>query len=284
MILILNQCSINKLESTEGQINHVARSLQGLTAWAIGLHSPYEIGRARELGGVSNVNNPAHWIAISDEECNGVGIPLELKINCPIGESGVIGITYLRFNSDTNRIYDTTILLLDSFMNDSSISEAEKQSVYTHEIGHALGLGHYMDLNYNGTPYVAADDETSHVMYWNTNGADHPAVKELAVVSGVYSTDPSTEPVDPGDSWHLYFYSEIASGVYTYSIHDSKPMFTVYPYQLPFPTKSEIKLEKGPKIEGNLTTVIHKMKRGGKCDVEVLDGNFELRHMYKHRH
>lgn len=170
-VVILGACSeslhkdLLDLESTPEA--HIARSNTGLAAWQIGIQ-PGTVAYSRNTTEGSEYN-PRNWIAVTDETCMGAGIPRSLMEDCPlVGQ--VLGITEVRFYNN-GTIADTTILLLDSYLV-SGAPDSEKQSVYTHEIGHSLGMKHTATTDY--------------IMYPTTAGDDTPDEDEIAILKEMY--------------------------------------------------------------------------------------------------
>ena len=149
----------------------LSRANTGLAAWQIGLAQGVT-GFTRNLDNESG-HNPPNWITVTDSTCQARGVPDTLSANCALA-GGVIGICQVRFFTagEVGRIVDSTMLQLASFQNGST-SEAEKQSVFTHEIGHCLGLQH--------------SGSTADIMFASTAGADTPSAGELSSVASAYS-------------------------------------------------------------------------------------------------
>ena len=184
LLFIFSACvKVPEDEGTSSEGLHISRSQQGLALWQINLDTS-NISSIRTLGGSSYADNPPFWIILSDENCSGVGIPAGLKKPCRLGGQ-TLGITYTRFYN-TGQIVDSTIIILDSYM-EGSATEANKVSVYAHEIGHALGLEHYENIN--------------NLMYPYTSGADEPNANELAIINSSYN--PIAAPV--ASDWKDYF-------------------------------------------------------------------------------
>ena len=152
----------------------VNRANCGLEAWNIDLAQNI-FGSSRNTS--KNFQyNPQNWLTVSDNTCVATGIPPVADLEggtCPL-VGGVIGVCYTRVytsGSLAGQIVDTTLMLLDTFQNGAD-TEAEKQSVFTHEIGHCLGLQH--------------SGSTADIMFSDTSGANTPSVDELLSIQSAY--------------------------------------------------------------------------------------------------
>ncbi len=266
ILSIITACSISGIDATEAQINHVTRAESALATWNVGLQDTYQLGISRNVAS-GYVANPPYWIALSDEECNGVGIPENLQINCDL-TGGTLGITSFTYNPATGIISDITIILLNSFLNSNSYSDAQKLIVYIHEIGHSLGLDHHVS--------------NDHIMYPSLSGMlatrITPHADELAIINYVYSGASVNDPIGYA-GWADYFIEAGSNAVY----YSSLPVFYIYPYLLPFPETKSGAMPKGEVLPENYVTVIKKLKSDGSCEHEVYDKNNNLIESYTHK-
>ena len=169
---------------------YIALAQAGLDAWDIGLDSNRATGIFRNIT-LGYAYNPPNWITVTGANCEGGGISRSLQENCPFAENGVIGVCLLHVYSDIEtkgQIRDSTIMVLDTFLTDIMYSDAEKLSVFIHEVGHCLGLQHWGNTDDTDSaiePGTLAQ-KTAHVMYPNLSGADVPANAEIASLKAVY--------------------------------------------------------------------------------------------------
>ncbi len=176
-----------------------------LSAWDIGL------GRVIPTAGRSILGayNPANYMAVTNDDCVDPGIPSDLRgTNCPFqatdaGPSHVIGVCQTRLYRGTNRIADSTLVIRKSFQT-SGATTAQRQAVWTHEVGHCLGLQH--------------TNTTSNIMYpYAVDSAQAPSPAELAAVKSAYA------PLDEvSDSTGAAFFTRVSAG---YSRHYALPSF-----------------------------------------------------------
>lgn len=170
---------------------YVNRAANALDAWQIGLQTGLSASGRSTIS--SFQYNPKNWITVAGSTCAAKGVPGDMQgSNCPLS-GGVIGVCATRYYTATGEIVDTTAVMLDTFQ--QSASSVEAQSVFTHEVGHCLGLKHTAS--------------TLNIMYPDTSGANTPNAAELAAVADGYS------PVGPpsvanGDN----FYQGGAGGPY----------------------------------------------------------------------
>ncbi len=225
---------------------YVDRSNAGLTAWNANLVTN-TLTNDRTLGNSSFAHNPANWITVSDSTCNVVGVPTSLSGACPL-TGGVIGVCETRFLS-TGEIVDSTLLILTSFQTDTSVADAEKQSVFTHEIGHCLGLKHTTD--------------SANVMFANTSGANSPSSSELAAIADAYNPFDGAVSTSNRDN----FYNVTGGNAL---LHFSFPLFHI---SANIGNRGGLSSEPpgpGKPITGPVTTVRHYMHRDGTCSHETV--------------
>jgi hypothetical protein len=158
---------------------YLDRATRALEAWDIALDTE-QMTALRALGDAYTAHNPPNWVTVSDETCGAEGVGEGLRADCPLG-GDVIGVCETRFYPATGEIVDTTLVVLDAFQ-ESPASEQDKRAVFTHELGHCLGLRH------SGSEH--------HVMYPTTAGADAPANDEQHALETAYH--PHTQAPPPG--------------------------------------------------------------------------------------
>lgn len=93
---------------------------------------------------VRTTNDP-NWITSAGSDCMSTGIPLEeTGENCSFLDSDIVGMCIS--NHDDNGVYtDTTIIIRnDAYVNYSDLTLSH---LFSHEIGHCLGLNHTRDDN-----------------------------------------------------------------------------------------------------------------------------------------
>jgi len=151
--------------------DYLQRANTGLSTWAIDLVQN-QTASSRTLGDSYTAHNPKNWITASGNDCVAVGVPSSLQgSGCPFGGS-VIGVCETRYYTSTGEIVDSTLLMNKNYQDSSFNSNSDKQSVFTHEIGHCLGLKH--------------TNVITNIMYPSTAGADTPAAGELAAIADAY--------------------------------------------------------------------------------------------------
>lgn len=173
---------------------------RALQSWAIDLETDV-LGRSRYIN-PDRQANPPNWITVaSQRDCDALGVPLDLRgrdSGCRL-DGSVIGVCYVRIYAggvSAGSISDTTIVIGREALNTYSMDadgEAKMQAVFTHEIGHCLGLQHWGRL-----PELSADQEDSdqelgtdaqhqgHIMYPRVSSQTVPADKEKAAVQKIY--------------------------------------------------------------------------------------------------
>ncbi len=226
---------------------HVTRSRNGLAAWQISALPSSAIGYARNTD-PDYVYNPPNWVAVTNESYVGEGIPDSFRQADDFADPAVLGITEWRYDGGTGEIVDTTVLIRDSFIVDAAFSEAEKQSVYTHELGHAFGLVHSALL---------AD-----IMYPTTAGSNTPSSAELAAISDAYNYT----PIGTLSSGNLSYFSKIGSIAIT---HRMIPTFVIYHPDMGH-IGVEVEAPPGEPIKGAVITVRQYLYRDGSEKTEIM--------------
>lgn len=174
-----------------------SRAQVGLSSWQIDLDTGLSSNSRTTNTGF--VMQPANWITTAGSSCNARGIPSEWQGGVCSLEDGVIGLCITRYqtssSSDTDgKLLDTTLVILDSYQASNSVSNAEKQSVFTHEIGHCLGLAHTSSTisscdsssTVNVINYTCSGTALNCIMYFNTDGANTPNTDEVTAIQAAY--------------------------------------------------------------------------------------------------
>jgi hypothetical protein len=227
---------------------HVTRTRNGLAAWQISALPASAIGYARNTD-PEYVYNPPNWVAVTNESYVGEGIPDSFREADDFADPAVLGITEWRYKGDTGEIMDTTVLIRDSFIVDSTFSEAEKQSVYTHELGHAFGLIHSSLL---------AD-----IMYPTTAGSNTPSSAELAAIDDAY--DPLDGSISSTTKDRFY----VPENWTTPTMHRTLPTFVIYHPDMGH-IGAEVEMPAGEPIKGTVITVRHYLYRDGSEKTEIM--------------
>ena len=249
-----------------GDSTLINRATTGLDAWQIGLGTSFR-GGAR---GVSTAFqfSPPNWITSSGDDCVAVGIPDALKgSGCVFAQSSsTIGVCWTRILTSAGqagRILDTTALMRNSYQSGAA-SAADKQSVFTHEIGHCLGLQHTTGDGTGTAPDCGAS-ALNCIMFPSTAGADTPHASEISAVQSAYSPTVQSPTVDSSR-----YFSTSGSVVR----HWSFPTFFVSasigngfsavegtaPQTLPLPA--------------GVITIMHALHEDGSETVQILDRDF----------
>ncbi len=232
---------------------YLDRADTALLAWQIGLQTGLRSsGRAVNPG---FQYNPQNWITVAGSDCVAKGVPGDLLgANCPL-TGGVIGVCATRFFSSTGQIVDTTAVLLNSFQ--TSASSAEAQSVFTHEVGHCLGLKHTAS--------------TLNIMFADTSGANTPSAAELSAVDAAYEPTVQSPDTITGNA----FFTGSTGGPYVR--HFSFPQFhTSATIGSRFSIEGSESLEEdepppGPPVGDDVVTIIHKLYFDGREEIEIHD-------------
>ena len=252
LYLYSNSTSLNLVANE----TYVGRANTALSAWQIGLATGL-IGTSRSLGNSFSAHNPANWITVSDAGCSAYGVSADTISSCVLG-GATIGVCETRMVSSTGAIVDSTAILLKEYQAGAD-TEAEKQSVFTHEVGHCLGLKH--------SPSAAIAANLQRIMYPSTAGADTPHSGELTAVADAYS--PTVKAPSTGNRDTYY---NISNGFAVR--HQSFPLFYISggignSFRDQDAESYESFLPPGKTYDEELTTVRHYMQIGGTCFVEV---------------
>ena len=223
----------------------MSRANAGLSAWEIGLQEDIT-GNSRNFSGPYD---PTNWITVSGSNCIANGVPGSLTSDCPLTDS-VIGVCEIRYYNEgayIGKIADSTLIILNTFMESTDYSNEEKLSVFTHEIGHCIGFKH--------------SNSTSDIMYFNTNGANIPSTEEKSAANEVYVPEPCCTAPAGAAALRYNQYT-------TYSIyHNSFPIFTISAGIGNGMVEAQTLPEPQP-LEGDVTTIRHYMHEDGTCITE----------------
>ena len=249
-----------------GDTTLTGRATTGLDAWQIGLSTALRAG-ARGVS-TSFQFSPPNWITSSGDDCVAVGIPDALKgSGCVFAQSSsTIGVCWTRILTSAGqagRILDTTALLRNSYQTGGS-STADKQSVFTHEIGHCLGLQHTTGDG-TGTAPDCGVSPLNCIMFPNTAGADTPHASEISAVQSAYS--PTVQSPTVGSS---RYFSTSGSVVR----HWTFPVFYVSAsIGNGFSAPQSAPSQTSPLPDG-VVTIMHALHEDGSETVQILDRDF----------
>jgi Metallo-peptidase family M12 len=250
----------------------VSRANTALDEWQIGLAK--NLSATGRTTNSSFQYNPPNWITASGDTCAAKGVPPELLgANCPL-KGGVIGVCLTRGFTSTGQILDTTALMLSDFQN--SASSAEAQSVFTHEVGHCLGLRH--PCEFGGTPNCTGNEATFQpfIMFPNTSGVNTPSASERTALASAYTPavqSPTTTTVTGG----FTIFTETQTGVFLR--HFQFPQFfTSASIGSRFSVDgADAELPPGQSAEG-VTAILHLLYADGREETRILDA--QLRPKY----
>ena len=140
---------------------HAARAGQALQSWRIGLSAPSR-ATSRSFGTWTHMAyEPMNYMTVTDDACSDPGVPADLAgPNCPFAIQGgvpseIIGVCQVREYRGSAEIADTTLLVRASYQDDPGISAALKQAIWTHEVGHCLGMQHASQAGNLMYPYLS---------------------------------------------------------------------------------------------------------------------------------
>lgn len=250
----------------------VSRANTALDEWQIGLAKNLSAtGRSTNS---SFQYNPANWITAAGDTCAAKGVPVELQgANCPL-KGGVIGVCLTRGFTSTGQILDTTAIMLSDFQN--SASSAEAQSVFTHEVGHCLGLRH--PCEFGGTPNCTGSEATFQpfIMFPNTSGVNTPSSSERTALASAYSPTVQS-PTTPTVTGGFTIFTETQSGVYLR--HFQFPQFFTSAsigsrYSV---AGADAEPPPGPSAEG-VTAILHLLYADGREETRILDAHLRPKH------
>jgi hypothetical protein len=250
----------------------VSRANTALDEWQIGLAK-----NLSATGRTTNSNfqyNPPNWITAAGDTCAAKGVPAELQgANCPL-KGGVIGVCLTRGFTSTGQILDTTAIMLSDFQN--SASSAEAQSVFTHEVGHCLGLRH--PCEFGGTPNCTGNEATFQpfIMFPNTSGVNTPSASERTALASAYSPTVRS-PTTPTVTGGFTIFTETQTGVYLR--HFQFPQFfTSASIGSRFSAEGvDAEPPPGPSAEG-VTAILHLLYADGREETRILDSNLRPKH------
>lgn len=235
---------------------YVQRAAIALEAWNIGL-----------VTGVFNSNrgtdtsfelSPPNWMTVANSSCNARGVPGNWQGSTCSLTGGVIGVCITRYytTGDVGRLVDTTLVMLDTYQ-DSSASNADKQSVFTHEVGHCLGLRHAE----GGGASQCAGVYNNCIMAPTTAGADDPHSAELTAIDAAYN--PIAVP--PTDR-----YSQTGGVAIR---HWTDPTFTVSSVigSAMIDSNATQEASSGAPLEGEVEVRVHEYKNDGSYQTKTFD-------------
>ncbi len=180
---------------------YVTWSQTALDSWGINLTNNNNLSVLRNVT-VGYTFNPPNWITVTEGDCEAQGVPARLKSECPFSDATVIGVCYTRpYTSGANlgTIIDSTILIRKATL-EGGATNANKQSIFVHEIGHCLGLQHWGNTGADDSSLEPMGAHITHNMFPNLTGGDTPEAQELAAIAAVYNTNSGCSSTNPGAS------------------------------------------------------------------------------------
>ncbi len=204
MLMLLMQACANRnaeeMEEIMGESAFIAYSQESLAAWGIDLETEHLLPH-RKLGTEGRRHNPPHWITTADENCVARGIPS--RLDCSFEGTNTVGLCAFRYIIDAEdpsrigSIVDSTIIIRESALMDSSSTQSRKKAIFIHEVGHCLGLQHWGNGQFSNDVGLEAAIEDSelephhrkvldHIMFPNVTKTALPHAQEIAAVQAVY--------------------------------------------------------------------------------------------------
>ncbi len=187
----------------------------GLSEWGIGLNMALEPGILRNVT-PGFTPNPPNWITVTGDDCDRGGIPkaLQKRENCRLlTNSMVIGLCFVAAFSTGPRagqIAGTTIIIRQSTLESTNLQADQKISIFTHEVGHCIGLQHWGDDNPpDSSLEPSATNHNTHVMYPSIRGPasggpasfpQTPHSGEVSAVKAVYMSPGGCSSTSPARS------------------------------------------------------------------------------------
>ena len=162
---------------------------KAMELWAIGLElDNVQVGR----------HGAKNWITVAKENCKAEGVPDGKRgRNCGL-KGSTIGICYYGFDGD-GKITESIAIMEKSYL-ESGEEEKHKIGVFTHEIGHCLGLLHpgtgCSSRSSSGTNGCVMNPVVNFVEYGSDAGGS-PASEEITAVREAYGDGTAPMAVRP---------------------------------------------------------------------------------------
>ena len=132
LTIFVMSCSTTPLFKDKNSINYLKLAEKALMMWGI------------NRIGFSHVRKPGmkNWVTVASDKCEAHGVPEYVKNKCLLAFPNMGGLTATLHNKETGVIINSTVIISKNYLDMEYLSNEARQRIFTHEIGHAIGLKH----------------------------------------------------------------------------------------------------------------------------------------------